>query len=192
MSAHPMTRAERDDLIRLAKMRERTAKRRTSDMAADFETKLASHFSFDQRAGMVRVDGEGQGSRRRGRPQTRRLGIPANFWPEISVHWYGRGENATAQRRTELRRVMLSRLAALERAAVETIERGSLEFITKLVGSGLGSDAARALLSAMPSIEQLMPQLDYTGIQRSLLEGPEATALRAAGLLTDDSDGGAS
>jgi hypothetical protein len=52
VSAAAMTRAEREDLIRLAKLRERTAKsdakRRTTDMAVDFEMKLASQFSFDQ------------------------------------------------------------------------------------------------------------------------------------------------
>jgi hypothetical protein len=200
MSAHLMTRAEREDLIRLAKLRERTAKsdakRRSADMAADFEMKLASQFSFDQREVWSELmakarEAVAEADRRLGE-DCRRLGIPENFRPEISVSWYARGENATKERRTELRRVMHSRLVALERRTFETIERGTLDFITQVVERGLGSDEARALLSAMPSIEQLMPQLDYAAIQRSLLQGPEATALRAAGLLTDDSDGGAS
>lgn len=196
MSTRPMTRAERDDLIRLAKLRERTAKsdakRRSAEMMADFEMKLAAQFSYDDRKLWSKLKASAEAAvaeaDRKLAEDCRRLGIPENFRPEIGMYWRGRGENASKERRAELRKVMASRLIALEGAAIEAIERNTLDFVTRAIESSLGSEEARALLAAMPSIEQLMPPLDYTSIQRSLLRGPEASILRAAGLLTDESD----
>jgi hypothetical protein len=120
-----------------------------------------------------------------------RLGIPDNFRPSINVFWSGRGENATTSRRTELRRVMHSRLVALERAAIDAIEAGYRQYATTILIAAISTDEACKLLTALPTAEQLMPRINYDSIKRSLLEGPEAAVMRAALSITDDSgDGG--
>lgn len=72
------------------------------------------------------------------------------------VSWYGRGENASALRRGELRAVAKTRIDADARAAKVAIERSSVEMQTELVAGGLESEAARAFLPSMPTTEALM------------------------------------
>jgi hypothetical protein len=191
-----MTRAEQENLLRLGKLNRdgaiAEAKRHTADAAADFEMRLAAEFSYDKRevwselmrsakARVAELD-------RQLAADCLRLGIPNNFRPSINVFWSGRGENASKDRRTELRRVMHSRLVALERAAIEAIEVGHRQFATAVLTAAIDTDEARRLLTALPTAEQLMPRINYDSIKRSLLEGPEAAVLRAGLSITDESD----
>jgi hypothetical protein len=78
----------------------------------------------------------------------RRLGIPQAFRPSINLRWYSRSENASKERRAELRRVMVTRLAAIERAAIEEIEAGHRKIMTAILSATLSSGEAMALLDA--------------------------------------------
>src|SRR4051794_33258265 len=109
----PITRSEREDILRVARQCEKVAKsgakRRTAELRADFEAKMAAEYSFDQRSvwkaateAAKRVVAEAD---KRVAEECVKLGIPAKFRPELAVHWYSRGENASAQRRAELRKV---------------------------------------------------------------------------------------
>jgi hypothetical protein len=195
MSASPsrMTKADQENLLRLGRLNRdgaiAEAKRHTADAAADFEMRLAAEFSYDKREVWTELM---RSAKARVAELDRQLaadclrhGIPDNFRPSINVFWSGRGENATAARRTELRRVMHSRLVALERTAIDAIETGHRGFATQVLTAALSSDEARHLLTALPTAEQLMPRINYESIKRSLLEGPEAAVLQAGLSLTD-------
>jgi adenylate kinase len=78
----------------------------------------------------------------------------------VELYWYKRGENASKERRDELRKVAQSRAAALVKGAKARIERDSLEFQNKLLAGALTTATARTLLDGLPAIESLMPPLD--------------------------------
>jgi hypothetical protein len=186
-----LTKTEQDNLVRIAKLNRdgaiADARRRTADAAADYEMYLASEFAYDQRetwadlmhtakARISELDNLLA-------EDCRRLGIPESMRPSINLLWSGRGENASKERQAELRRVMTSRLFAIERTAALAIEGGYRKAMT----ASLSSEEAHALLADMPSAEQLMPKIDYAEVKRSLLEGPAANIVRTGyAMLTDD------
>ena len=65
------------------------------------------------------------------------LGIPTDFRPGLSLSWYGRGNNASKERRAELRKVAQTRIAANGRKAKLAIEQRSVEAL------GVGCQRAR-------------------------------------------------
>jgi hypothetical protein len=191
-----LSSAEQTNLARLARLNRDGAiagiKARTTDAIAEYEMKMAAEFSYDQRE--VWADLMHAAKARVSELDSllaedcRRLGIPQGFRPSISLGWHSRGENASAQRRSELRRVMATRLAAIEKAAIEEVEAGYRKIMTAVLSATLTSGQAAALLATMPSPEQLMPQIDYHSVKQSLLAGPEAAILRQALALTNDGD----
>lgn len=183
-----ISRAEREDILRVARQREKVAKtaarRRTAELKADFEAKLAAEYHFDQRptwqAAMTAARKVVADADRQVAEECEKLGIPRTFRPGINVYWYERGENLVAKRRAQLRKVADSRLAAIERAAFDEIERASLEFSTEVISNGLSS-RAQSLLASMPTIEALMPPLNVREVARALGAGPDALALGSDG-----------
>lgn len=162
-----MTKPERDDLARVTRLRERVAKtgaaERSAWLLSDFEAQLSAIYSFDDDAVWKRAKEAAQkvvdAAQADVAARCRELGIPDKFAPELALHWYGRGENAVAERRTELRMAAKARIAAEEKRAKSEIERWSAETQTKLLAAGLDSAEARAFLEAMPTPESLMPRL---------------------------------
>jgi len=126
VTQHPMTKSEREDLQRLIRNREKVMKtaavQRSAELLAEFEQQLASIYSWDQdevwkeahNAAVETVKATAQAIAER----CEELGIPARFAPTISCSWSGRGENAIAQRRGELRSVARSRVDAIEKSAL--------------------------------------------------------------------------
>lgn len=198
--ARRMTKSEETNLLRLGRLNKDGAiaaqKERTKTALAEFEMRLASQFSYDQRQAWADLVASAKAHTAALDQQLaadcRRLGIPESFRPEIAFHWYGRGENASKERRAELRRVAVTRLAALEAAAVARIEDGYRRFQTSVLSAAIDSNEARQLLADLPTAEQLLPALDYQSVTKALLEGPEAASLQWAedhpGLITDDSE----
>ena len=200
MTVKRMTRAEQSDLLRLGKLNKDGAilaqKERTKIAAAEFEMRLVSQFSYDQREAwadlMASAKAHVAALDQQLAEDCRRLGIPESFRPEIGVHWFGRGENASKERRAELRRVAVTRLAALEASAIARIEDGYRRFQTSVLSAAISSVEARNLLADLPTAEQLLPTVDYQSVTKALLEGPEAASLQWAedhSLITDDSEG---
>ena len=196
MAERRMTKAEQANLLRLGKLNKDGAiaaqKEQTKAALAEFEMRLASEFSYDQREAWADLMSSAKAHvdeiERKLAEDCRRLGIPENFRPEIAVQWYGRGENASKGRRTELRRVAVTRLAALEASAVVRIEDGYRRFQTAVLTAAIDSDEARQLLAGLPTAEQLLPDVDYQSVTKALLAGPEAASLQWAadtGLITD-------
>jgi hypothetical protein len=162
-----MTKSERDDLQRLIRTREKVmnaaASQRSAELLADFEQQLASVYSFDQdetwKAVTAAAEAEVERAQHTIAGRCEELGIPARFAPELIFSWRGRGENAIAERRNELRKVAQTRIAAIEKAAVTRIKMACLDAQAKVVANGLTTAAAIAFFEALPTVEALMPPL---------------------------------
>jgi hypothetical protein len=173
-----MTKAERDDLVRLIKQRERVAKtaaeQRSAAMLAEFERQVSSlhNFATDEvwaaaaqaAADAARKCNEEVAAR------AKELGIPDEFAPRLTFGWSRRGENEYQQRRAELRRVAKAEIDAMEKVARVQIEQASVQAQTEVIANGLTSSAAIEFLKSMPAIETMMPALDVSAIQAKLAE----------------------
>ena len=169
-----MTRGERTDLATLIRRREKLYKtaveQRAAELMADFEKQISTIFKYDDdetwKAAYATATEAVEKARREVVQRCAELGIPPEFAPDISPPgWYGRGENAAASRRSELRRVAKTRIVALAAAAKTAIERASVDQQTTLISGGFTSDAAHAFLEQMPSAESLMPLLKVDQIE---------------------------
>jgi len=178
-----MSQRERTDLAALVRRREKVAKtaalQRKAELLADVEEQLAATYKRNAEhwaevtaaADQAVADADAEIARR-----CQALGIPEAFRPSLHLGWYNRGESADAQRRAELRRVAVTRLDAMEKAARAEIERRSVNVQTQLLAGGLESAAAQAFLETMPTADQLMPPLALAELEASV----PLTAGRAA------------
>lgn len=170
--AEPMTKGERDVLTRLVRQRARVAKSgvegRQAELLAEVEEQLAATYRFDHDAWReVMADAE-QAVKDADEILAKRcadLGIRHEFRPTLHVTWYGRGENASKERRVELRKVAQTKIAALGKTAKHSIDVDALERETALVAGALTSDEAKAVLAAMPTLQALMPPLALAEIE---------------------------
>ena len=174
-----MTAAERNDLRSLIRQRARLmkteVKQRRLELMADFERQLSAVFSYDQdeiwKGAHALAEQAVKDAQVVIEERCRELNIPREFAPTISMMWFGRGQNAVRDRRTELRITAKARLDALEATAKTEIERISVNGQTNLIADGLTSEAAKAFLEQMPSAEALMPVLELNQVQGLLKKG---------------------
>jgi len=167
-----MTKHEREDLQRLVRQREKVlksaAKQRSAELIADFENQMGQEFSFDQDEVWERATKIAQAALAKANEQIaarcHEIGIPKRFAPRLDLSWYGRDENATKQRRDELRKMAETRIVAIERKAVTKIELSCLAAQEQIALSGLTTEAARQFVEALPKIEALMPRLTFAEV----------------------------
>lgn len=95
-------------------------------------------------------------------------GIQKQFRPQLKLGWVGRGENAYKERRNELRRVIESTAAANRKMADLEIDKAEARFLTAVMSDGLTSEAAQKLLTTMPTVETLMPQLSVGDLSKKV------------------------
>lgn len=178
--AEIMTRADRTTLISIAKKRERLAKSeakaRSAQLMADFEQQLDRRYSFDENsvweAATKLAEAAVADAKQQIANECERLGIPKEMAPSLHMNWYDRGRNATSQQRVEMRRLAGTQIEALQNAAISAIERQSLETQEKIMVGGLSTDDARLFLEAMPSAQDLMPELTMENVDTLRLSGP--------------------
>lgn len=161
-----MTRSERKELAdvvrRRAAVAKTAAKQRAAELEADFEKQLATEYDPQDAAWRDVYEAGKQAVEdlnARIADECERAGIPAGFAPSAHMSFFRRGENYSAERRAELRKVAKTRIVALEAAAKTEIERQSVELQTQLIAGGLDSADAKAFLESMPKAEALMPSL---------------------------------
>ncbi|MBP7002282.1 hypothetical protein [Amaricoccus sp.] len=168
-----MTKAEREELRRILRAREKVQKSaaavRSAELLADFENTLASEFSFDDDAVWEEAQREAAAVVAKASAtiavRCQELGIPARFAPGLSLGWRHNGyDNAVGKRRSELRRVAQTRIEALERAAILAVETSTVEALTRIAVDALESEAARAFIAALPTVEAMMEPLSYEAI----------------------------
>jgi hypothetical protein len=99
MNAIMTRRAEREDLQRLVRQREKVlrsaAKQRSAELLADFENQMGSEYSFDQdevwRQAAEAAEREVSKAKRQVAARCRELGIPDRFAPSLELNWRHRG-----------------------------------------------------------------------------------------------------
>ena len=184
-----MNKSERDDLVRLVRLRAKQARTdaetRAKILLAEVEDLMAGQFEAeDELWGQAVAIAEKAAVRANEQiaGQCALLGIPAQHAPGLELRWRMRSQEFTSQaRRAELRRVAHTRLAALTAAAKSAIDSEALAAETALVAGSLESADARAVLDALPTAEQLMPALTLDDLGVKTWQPPEGAA---AALLT--------
>jgi hypothetical protein len=162
-----MTKADRDQLIRLVKARARQAKAeaetREKVLLAELEDQITAEYS---RRDELWAEAEAIAEEAAAKANDlivaacADLGIPASQAPRLELGWRRRSSSLSdPSRRAELRKLAQTRLAALTRTAKTMIDGKALEAETALLVGGLETDEARELAAAMPTAEQLMPAL---------------------------------
>lgn len=172
-----LSKSERTDLVSLIRKREKVqraaASQRAAELNADLERQLATIYRFDDdkiwKAAYAAADLEVAKAQEVIAERAAELGIPREFAPGIGIGWHGRGENAVASRRAELRRVGQSKIEAMEKTARAEIERIGLQAQTEVLAFGMDSDLAKEFLTKVTTVEELMPPVDAT-----LLVAPSA------------------
>jgi hypothetical protein len=167
-----MTKAERDELVKLAKRRERTAKagieHRAAELLADVESQLASTYASSNEL-WVELTAEAKrlvdGIDAQIAQRCRELGVREEFRPGLSLSWYGRGENGDAQRRAELRKVAQTQITAESRRAKYVIEARTTDVLTELAAGAFHSDEAKAFLATIPTAVELMPTISVKALE---------------------------
>ena len=170
-----ITKSEREELVKLVKMRARVAKmgvdQRRIELLADFENKMATRYQSDD-AAWADITQETQEAVQRAdeaiAQRCRELGIPEQFRPSVHFSRYGRGENAVKERRAELRKVAERQLEAEAKRAKVHIEKKTVDMLTALTAGALESAEAKEFLLQIPNPEQLLPPLELPELEGQL------------------------
>lgn len=173
MTADGLTKSERTELTSIIKMRGRLAREgvslRQAELLADFEAQLAAIYDSNadawrevtQEADRVVAEADAVVAAR-----CEGLGIRPEFRPSLNLSWYGRGENADQKRRAELRKVAVTRLDAMAKAAKHEISQQETEARTAIAATALTSIDATAWLDRLPTAEALMPALQVAEVEQ--------------------------
>jgi hypothetical protein len=171
-----MSKADRENLLKLvrqaAKLHKTAAEQLKAEQIADFERQLATIHKPKDDALWREIHDEAERSVAEADAKIaascRERGIREDWRPTLNLIWSGRGENASKDRRAELRKVAEARAEANYKKALTAIEMHAVNLQSQLVAGGLESDAARAFLEAMPTPESLMPALSVSEIEAQL------------------------
>lgn len=168
-----MTRAEREELKKLARERARVAKadaaRRTADLKAAFERDVITLYDYNRdetwKEAVAEATEAVNAAQEKIAQRCVELGIPMGFAPTVSFSWVGRGPYMVEMEQADLRRAAYKQIDAMERTARQEIDRKALEIQTELVAAGMTSDRAIEFLASMPSVDDLMPAFDIRSIE---------------------------
>jgi hypothetical protein len=176
-----MTAAERMELGKLVRLNAKVAKddaeARGKWLLADAEEKLAARYKAEDEAW---ADITAEVNRRVEEADAavaaicRQRGIPEEFRPSIQWYFSGRGENASKERRAELRKVAQAQVAAVVKEAQVEIDRQAAQQLTQIAQAGLTSEEARAFIKEMPRPEELLPPLATLQLRNGQLVALEA------------------
>jgi hypothetical protein len=177
MKNDELTKADRESLLKLARLRERVAKSGLIEvgkrLAADLEIQLDARYPFNRDevwAEAVQAATEAfDQAQKKIKERSRQLGIPDRFAPSLGKFWFEGGEQMFRDRVIALRRIGKAQIDAMIAAAKRKIEESSLAIQTRIMASAL-SDEAKAFLEEMPIPEQLMPPLKLGELETMLSE----------------------
>lgn len=164
---------EAHDLSMLIKERTKVLKHHVEEQAArllaDFEREMAAIYKFDDneiwKAAAEKARGACHAAQKAVEKECERLGIPKNFAPSIDAVWTGRGENALANRRVELRRVAKTAIDAMVKAAITKIEHQGLDLRTQIVAMCVLSPDARLFLESLSPVSESMQSIRFADIE---------------------------
>ena len=164
-----MTKADRNELAKVVRLRMKVTKTAVESLAADrkaeVERQLSAIHTSDAevwRDITAEADRAVREADEKIAAICRDAGIPEKFRPGLNLSWYGRGENSYAERRTELRRLAYCRIEADAKAAVQLVEAWGCDRLTELHAGSLSSIEAKDFLAELPEPETLLPQIRIT------------------------------
>jgi hypothetical protein len=167
-----MSRTERLELTKIVRQRARLAKddvaAREAQILADAESALSARFKEDDDAFRdLMVEARAYMAELKSKLDARcvELGIPAEFRPSAELYWFRRGENASKERRSELRMAVRTQAAASGKKARLQVDRQSVDIQEQLMAGGFESVEAAQFLAALPSAEDLMPAIELPAIE---------------------------
>lgn len=185
MSEERLTRAERGDLQRIARMRARNSRAqldtRRAELLADLEVELASKYPInDPRWAEFTEEAKKavDAADRLIEAKCAELGIRPEFRPGLGLQWYERGENGSSKRRSELRTLGQAKLDAAAKTAKLEIDRVEMETCTAILADGLRSADAQEYLARIPEPKQLMQPLSLDDVETDRLERAAARELQ--------------
>jgi hypothetical protein len=162
-----MTAAERQELGKLVRLNAKVAKddaeARGKWMLADVEAKLAARYKAEDEfwADITETAEKAVAEADAALAAVcHARGISEDFRPKMILGYFPRGENASPERRAELRKVAQTEVAARVKEACVEIDRQAAQQLTRITQAGLTSEEARAFLASMPSPEKLLPPLE--------------------------------
>lgn len=169
---------EAHDLGQIIKDRAKVLKSHAEEQAAaclaDFERKVSATFQFDSDDVWKKATEEAMAviakSNEEIAKRCKKLGIPKEFAPGLSIAWSARGQNGIASRRTELRRVALSEIEAMKKAAFTKIDRQSLDLRTQVISMGVLSADGKMFLESLAPVEDAMTGIDFAQIEAKMNE----------------------
>jgi|GEM_PF-1312562 len=169
-----LSKAERTDLQKVARLRARVARNqiatREAELVAQMESELSAIYPpNDPRWAEIAkaADAAVQSADEKVAAICEEMGIPAEFRPGLHIGWHSRGENATASRRAELRRLGAAQIQAAGKLAKSTIDRAELAALTEIIADGLTSEAAQRFLAAIPTPDELMAAPAVSELERA-------------------------
>lgn len=181
MTDERLTRAERQDLLRVARMRAKHSRTmldaRKAELLADLEEQLSARFPVnDPRWEDVTREAEQAVAAANDRIEEvcQQVGVPLEFAPHLGLDWYHRGQNASAQRRAELRALGSRKIDASAKAAKSEIDHVELRASEAILADGLASTDARAFLDRIPEPAQLMTPVTLEDVENERIASKEA------------------
>jgi hypothetical protein len=158
-----LTRTERADLQKVARLRARVARNqigaREADLVAQMEAELSAIYPpNDPRWADITAEADEavKAADARVAEACRVAGIPEEFRPSIGMGWRGRGANGSAERRSELRALGKAQITAAGKSAKSEIDHSELAALTAILADGLTSEAAQRFLASIPTPDELM------------------------------------
>ena len=172
-----MTRQEREALAKLIRQRERLAKtgaaERSAVLLADFEQQADRMYAYDEddvwRQAVLAAKEEVAKASVQISKRCSELGIPQPFAPTLSVVWHQQRASVGVER-AKMRQVAKRRIEQIEATARTAIERASVAAQEALLIGALTTESARMFADTMPSVEELMPKLAMSDLQKALIE----------------------
>lgn len=179
--ARKLSRNETHDLGMIIKDRTKVLKAHAEEQAAaymaDFEKSMAAIYSFDQdqtwkaaTAEAMKIVAE---ANEKVAARCRKMGIPKEFAPSLGLEWRGRGQNAIAVRRNELRAAAKRTIEAMTKAAITKIEKQALELRTQVVAMGILSEDGKMFLESLAPIDDAMRGVDLVEMEKKVIKDRE-------------------
>jgi hypothetical protein len=179
-----MTRAERQELARLARLRAKQAKtevdQRAQVLLAEVEDLMTAEFDSRDELWAQAIATAEQAARDANElifARCAELGVPKKYAPTVSTYFLRRSPDfVDPARRAELRKLAQTKLKGLTATAKTMIDQKALDAETALIAGGLKSAEARAFLESIPTAEQLMPALTLDDIGVKHWQPPDGAA----------------
>ena len=181
---NPMTNADRQALIRIAKARAKQAEREAEThekilIVEVLDLMTAEYSARDELWSDAVAIAEEAAAKANTQIQLRcaELGIPPKHAPQLELGWRSRsGEFINRDRRAELRKLAEDKAAAVTKTAKTAIQASAIDIEERLVLGGLQSDEARAVIASMPTVADLMPALSLEDLGVKHWQPPEDIA----------------